>query len=348
MKRNEKISIRLKLQLLKIVVLSSLFILTKSVSSQDIHFSQFYNTPLFANPANTGFLSDADYRMGVTYRRQFVNLMSNPYRSFSAFGDAAILQNQFDYAWAGIGGFLLSDVAGSGNLRTTKAYVSFSFHQMLGQSSLLSAGFNLGWVTRSIDPSKLTFPDQFNGHIFDGNLPTASGLSASSISYPDVQVGFNYSYFASNDIYMSIGYTLANVLKPKETFFSNAINELVNRKHTGFFNAIIKTGPGVIVQPSMLYIKQAGTTSWMAGTQVRMHLSKQKEISMHTGLFWRGNDAIIPSVGLIIKRISFNFSYDITNSGVRNFNNGAGANEFSLISLNNYGEKPLRELDCPH
>ncbi len=348
MRMKSNISPVLSLQLIKSVVLSCFLMLAKSGASQDIHFSQFYNTPLFANPANTGFLLDADYRFGLNYRRQFVNLITNPYRSFSAYGDAAILQNQFEFAWAGIGGFLLSDVAGSGNLRTTKAYISLAYHQMLGQSSLLSAGCNLGWVTRSVDPSKLTFPDQFNGHFFDGSLPTGSVFSTTSISYPDVQVGLNYSYFASQDIYISAGYSLANALKPKETFFSSTINERVNHKHTGYLNAIIKIGNNTIIQPSALAISQAGAASWTAGAQVRRQISKQKDASMHAGFFIRKNDAMIPSLGLQFGRIALNFSYDITNSPLRTFNNGAGASELSIMSLNNIGEKPSREFSCPH
>ncbi|HTE10970.1 MAG TPA: hypothetical protein VK645_08370, partial [Chitinophagaceae bacterium] len=35
---------------------------------QDLHFSQFFNSPLTTNPANTGFIPDADYRIGANYR----------------------------------------------------------------------------------------------------------------------------------------------------------------------------------------------------------------------------------------------------------------------------------------
>ncbi|MBS1574874.1 MAG: hypothetical protein JST09_06180, partial [Bacteroidetes bacterium] len=34
-------------------------------SAQDLHFSQFFNSPLTTNPANTGFIPDGDYRLGI-------------------------------------------------------------------------------------------------------------------------------------------------------------------------------------------------------------------------------------------------------------------------------------------
>ena len=38
----------------------------QEVIAQDLHFSQFFNNPLPTNPANTGFIPDADYRMGAS------------------------------------------------------------------------------------------------------------------------------------------------------------------------------------------------------------------------------------------------------------------------------------------
>jgi len=41
------------------------------LSAQDLHFSQFMQTPLLINPAHTGFIPDGDYRVGVNYRNQW-------------------------------------------------------------------------------------------------------------------------------------------------------------------------------------------------------------------------------------------------------------------------------------
>ncbi|HRP45632.1 MAG TPA: type IX secretion system membrane protein PorP/SprF, partial [Ginsengibacter sp.] len=44
------------------------------LNGQDLHFSQFFNNPLLTNPANTGFIPDADYRPGASYRNQYSNI----------------------------------------------------------------------------------------------------------------------------------------------------------------------------------------------------------------------------------------------------------------------------------
>src|SRR6218665_4159020 len=93
-----------------------------SGSGQDLHFSQYFNSPLTVNPANTGFIPDADYRLGVQYRNQWSALISAPYKTVTAFADAQVFRDRLENGWLGLGGVVLSDVAGSGNLRSTKRY----------------------------------------------------------------------------------------------------------------------------------------------------------------------------------------------------------------------------------
>ena len=155
-----------------IVALCSVMIAC-SVHAQDLHFSQFMNSPLSTNPANTGFIPDGDYRLGVNYRNQWSSVMAIPYKTMSAFGDAQIMRDRFETGWLGVGALILHDVAGSGNLTSSKIYGSIAYHQMLNAGSLLSAGFNVGWASKRINVTNLKFPDQFDGKFFDNKLPTS-------------------------------------------------------------------------------------------------------------------------------------------------------------------------------
>src|SRR6478609_2584136 len=142
-------------------------------TAQDLHFSQWFNSPLTTNPANTGFIPDADYRLGANYRNQWSTVMSQPYRTMSVWGDAQVYRNRFENGWLGLGGAVLHDVAGASSLSATQVYLSVAYHQMLGYSSLLSAGFNTGWVNKQINNANLKFPDQFDGKFFSNNIPTS-------------------------------------------------------------------------------------------------------------------------------------------------------------------------------
>src|SRR5436189_5128484 len=97
-------------------------VLTLISYSQDLHFAQFFNSPLTTNPANTGFIPDGDYRLGMNYRNQWSAIMAVPYKTMSAFGDVQVMQNSDYTGWMGLGGVILHDVSGSGNITSTNVY----------------------------------------------------------------------------------------------------------------------------------------------------------------------------------------------------------------------------------
>lgn len=329
-------------------VLSSSIVVQQSYA-QDLHFSQFFNNPLLTNPANTGFIPDADYRLGASYRNQYSNIMSVPYQTMSIYGDAQVFRNQFENGWMGLGGVIVRDVAGTGSLTSTQVYASAAYHQMLGLSSLLTAGFNLGWANKRIDQSKLTFPDQFDGQFFDNTLPTSVQLLNNSSSYFDMQVGLNYAYFPTKDIYINAGYSIQHVNRPKETFFEEGDDARISIRNIAFLNAIIKTSDVVIINPAAYFTTQAGATEFSLGMNAAYDLTGDGSKQIIGGLFYRYNDAVIPMVGLQVSNIRFTFSYDVTTSSLKNYNHSMGAEEFNVMDKGFYTQfnSDKRQTLCP-
>ena len=318
-------------------------------NGQDLHFSQFFNSPLTTNPANTGFIPDADYRIGAHYRNQFSNILAAPYRTFSIFGDAQVFRNRFENGWIGLGGVILRDQAGTGALTSTKAYASIAYHQMLGYSSLLTAGFNVGWANKRIDQSKLTFPDQFDGNFFDATHATSVALLNTSVSYFDVQVGMNYAYFPTEDIYINAGYSIHHVNTPKETFFAEGDSSHIPMRHIGFLNAILKLNDNLIINPNSYYTLQAGSSELVVGVNAAYNLSDNGNKQFLGGLYYRLKDAVIPMVGFEINNVRFTLSYDVTLSSLHNFNSYQGASEFNVMKKGFYNEYNgnRRQSLCP-
>lgn len=341
--------------MLKLAKIFSLIIISsfamREVIAQDLHFSQFFNNPLLTNPANTGFIPDADYRLGASYRNQFSNIMSVPYKTMSIYGDAQVFRNRIETGWMGLGGVILRDVAGTGSLTSTKAYASIAYHQELGLSSLLTAGFNVGWANKRIDPAKLTFPDQFDGKFFDGDQPSEAknALVNTSISYFDLQVGMNYAYFPTEDIYINAGYSIHHVNQPRESFFDNNGDDKISMRHIAFINGIFKINDNVIVNPNVYYTTQASASELMLGVNAAYNLSEHGEKQLIAGLYYRLHDALIPAVGLEINNIRFTFSYDVTTSSLKNFNHSQGATEFNILKKGFYNDfsGDRRQSLCP-
>ncbi|HVZ96014.1 MAG TPA: PorP/SprF family type IX secretion system membrane protein [Chitinophagaceae bacterium] len=335
---------------IRVILISfAAFLLQQGAAAQDLHFSQFFNNPLVTNPANTGFIPDADYRLGASYRNQYSNIMAQPYKTISVFGDAQVLRNKIETGWMGLGGAVLSDVAGTGSLTSTKVYASIAYHQELGYSSLLTAGFNLGWVNKRIDPSKLTFPDQFDGRFFDASLPTSVVLANNNVSYFDMQVGMNYAYFPTQDIYINAGYSIQHVNQAKETFFEDPSSDQISMRHIAFLNGLFRVADKVIINPNIYFTTQAGASEFELGMNAAYNLTEHGEKQIIAGLYYRYTDAVIPMVGLEVNNIRFTFSYDVTVSSLKNYNYSMGANEFNLLKKGFYNEYQgdRRQSLCP-
>jgi type IX secretion system PorP/SprF family membrane protein len=270
----------------------------------------------------------------------------------SVFGDVQAMQNRDNTGWMGLGGVILRDVAGTGALTSTKIYGSVAYHQMIDAGSLLSLGFNVGWSNKRINTSELTFPSQWNGKFFDVHqTSTAPKLDANNISYLDIQVGLNYAYFPSDMMYLNAGFSAMHVNRPRESFFNEqpGVNNRIAVRYTAFLNGSFKVNEMLIVNPNVSASLQAKSYELVGGLNAHYNMSGDGEKVLIAGLYYRHQDAIIPMIGLGFKDLTLTFTYDVTTSSLKEFNNSRGAFEFSLIKqgvVDRYnGNK--RESMCP-
>jgi type IX secretion system PorP/SprF family membrane protein len=319
-----------------------------SVRAQDLHFSQYFNAPLLVNPANTGFIPDGDYRLGINYRNQWASISNNPYKTFSAFADGQLFGERLENGWVGIGGALMKDVAGSGNLTSTRAFGSVAYHQALGLGSLLSAGFNVGWVSKRIDFTKLTFDNQWNGKFFDIAAPSGEAFATNQINYFTLQAGMNYAFYPDENTYLNAGVSVSHINRPKESFFTTTSNvdDRLSPRYTVFLNGSFKTADNMwIVNPNVYVSKMSTATEIVAGANAQRNLSGDGNTQLILGAYYRLNDAMIPLVGFQKGTYKLTFNYDATSSALKSYNGTRGAYEFSLIKQGIFD--PSKELKCP-
>lgn len=301
-------------------------------TAQDLHFSQYFNAPMLVNPANTGFNPDFDYRVGGNYRKQWATIVSNPYKTMSFWGDVQLFNNRFENAWVGVGGALLKDVAGSGSLSSTKVYASVAYHQVVGLNSLVSLGFNAGFVNKSIDLSKLTFDNQWNGKFIDAVIPSGETFSTDRQSYVDLQVGLNYAIFPTDNAYMNIGVSALHVNKPSESFFaSSGVSTVVPVRYTAFLNGVFKLNDRWIISPNAYFSYMAKATEYVVGGLANYNLSGDGATQLLGGIYYRVGDAIAPMIGFQMNDLKLTFNYDATMGDLGKYNSTRGAYEFSIV-----------------
>jgi type IX secretion system PorP/SprF family membrane protein len=212
---------------------------------------------------------------------------------------------------------------------------------MLAYSSLLTIGFNTGWINKRINSTNLKFPDQFDGQFFDQSLPTSVVIDQPNISFFDMQVGMNYAYFPTKQLYLNGGFSIWHLNRPRESFFSTdpaGFNSQLPMRYIGFLNGSFKTSNEVILNPMIYYTNQAGSSETVAGFNMQYNLGGEGEQQLVLGLYYRAGDAVFPMIGFVYKNIRLMFTYDVTSSSLSKYDQGNGAWEFALIDYGTYSD----------
>jgi type IX secretion system PorP/SprF family membrane protein len=312
----------------KFYIFGILIFILLNLNAQDIHFSQFYNTPLIINPAFTGN-SDYNLRFGLNYRNQGKSI-SVPYKTYSAFIDAKLTPRFLKRGRFGIGGMFYNDRAGDGNLQSTTgmAFASYSKGFNRYNTFVGTIGIAIGFLNRSVNFSKLLFDNQWNGTSFDPSLPNNENFTDNSIFSIDFNFGALISYSFSKKIKVHIGSSLCHVNKPKTSFYES--NNRLEHKliiHGGLYYELNNK---LNITPEFFYSTQSNTNEIIFGTNL---LYGKKELKLNCGIWYRFSRDIIPLIGINYNKYNLSFSYDINISKLHYASNYCGGMEISLIRI---------------
>lgn len=320
-------------------------------AAQSIHFSQYYNAPMLLNPANTALLPENDFRIGLNYRNQW-SALPVPYNTFSGFADFKVggnSSNENHNNWLGLGLTFFNDKAGDGNLALSQFQGNIAYHLGLSSTFMLSLGLSGSYVQRSVNYDNLTFNAQWDGFTFNPHMANGEKIGILKTNYYSTTAGINFAIFPNENLYIKLGGSLANINKPTESFYKQ--NNQIEMRPIGNLDVVIKTGPVLIINPSVYYSTQYGASELVAGAQFRTMLSASGTMpsQLILGVFDRIGDAVIGVAGMQIGDWQLTANYDFTMSGLAPYNASYGALEFSLIYTrkyyNNKGIK--RTYSCP-
>ncbi|MCS6990877.1 MAG: PorP/SprF family type IX secretion system membrane protein [Chitinophagales bacterium] len=298
----------------------------KVVSAQDIHYSQFYASPLTLNPALTG-INDCNYRLAGMYRNQWRSV-TDPYVTPSiSFDINNVLQRWIKTGVLSAGGLILNDKAGTGELSNMSIMASVAYARPLTADRKLngSVGLQLGYVQKKLDFTKLLWESQFNGESFDPTLSSNENFN-DKFSYIDLNAGLYVSYFLSPKADLFGGAAIFHLIPPKESFL-NKDNKLGMRMvgHGGFRYKI--TDQFSII-PQVLYMTQTKAQEINLGGSFAYVLNN--DVKLFGGAYYRLNDAAIPVIGIDYKQIRLGLSYDVNISSLSDASKGRGGFELSL------------------
>jgi len=157
--------------------------------AQSATFSQFFNNPVYYNPAFTG--SHPGLRVRLLHRKQWMQL-SNPYDNSVLTIDIA--ERNIPGA-GGLGIIVNNDYDGLGFVNTQSAAFAYSARVRLSDAFYTQVGISAAAVTKTIDWGRLIFSDQLDpirGVVDYSNFVPPDYYQ---IMYPDFNVGGVLIYY---------------------------------------------------------------------------------------------------------------------------------------------------------
>jgi len=330
-------------------IFGMLFFIT-SLNAQDIHFSQFYLSPLTLNPALTG-VSNCDVRFTANYRSQWGSvLQQDAYNTIQVSYDQRFPSGKRDNF--GFGVSLLSDRAGESSLSSVGGKLSGSYQRYMGGdrnvSHFLSAGAEFGVVQRSIDFLALRFGNQVDFNQpdnFDANLPNNELFDQDNFFYIDAGAGLTwYSVWSDTGSSFYAGIAATHLNRPDFVFVdSNSDSEAATifTRITAHIGAELQLNNKIGIVPNFVLFRQGPSQEINAGSSIKFLIERSKWAykTFQVGAYARVSnhfvdattfDAIIIHTRFDFNQFTAGFSYDANVSPLRPASNTAGAFEFSL------------------
>lgn len=365
-----------------LILLVALMFGGQQLSAQDIHFSQFYLSPLNLNPALTGVMN-CNVRLVANYRNQWASVLkANAYSTYSASYDQRIPVGRYDFF--GIGGSFWGDKAGESDFSTLQGKLALSYSKRMGgyrkKSHYLVVGADAGVAQRSVDFAKLRWGSQHDGNGgFDATADSGEG-----------DVGWQPDFIWAD---ISAGLLWFTVLDDNNNFYIGGAFHHLNRANVSFndtdFESLyskftIHAGGEFMLAdrfglvPGVVSMIQGPSFQTNLGTSMKFLLSgnKRNYQAFQVGAWFRlsnhfqytaadapidpvtgmtlpipdadklTKDALILSTRFDYQDFSIGFSYDLNVSKLRPATNGNGSFEFSLIYKICGAEK--RNVYCPN
>lgn len=348
-----------------VALLVALLFLSPSLKGQDIHFSQYSQSPLNLGPALTG-ISASDLRVMANFRSQWTSVPVS-YRTYSAGFDKVYYPGWNTSTRFSYGMLLNHDLAGASKLSQSSVSLLGSSTVQLSGRQFLTAGIKLSLLQRSIESGALEFDRQYQNGLFDPSNPNGELFNElPTVVKADASIGVNWHYQASevsrhtgvpvsNRTRFDAGFGLYHIARPDLRFIQNVglsdQSDRLNMRWSFYFLNVVQVSPTVDLLGNMMWQRQGAFDQLVPMFGARLHINRSLlnawALDVGTGYrFFNSRDAIIPQIALHFRDLSVGFSYDITLSRFFNANDYYGGPEFSVTyKVDRVMPVPLRY--CP-
>lgn len=320
--------------------------------SQDIHFSQYYASPLTLNPSMTGLIN-GDFRVSGIARGQWFSIPTagavSPYSTYALSYDHSLFRKKLKNHGLGVGFAAYSDEAGDGSLTTQSLMGSLAYHLALDRYGRhrISLGLQGGVVFMRIFQHDLVFEEQWDSGLNTFNPLLDNGESTNfqgNAMYADFNAGMTFSSMPSTKFAYYLGFALNHIATPTISFLGDVDNKL-GRRYIAHAGARWKTSKYFKILPTVLYMTQTEAQQLNIGSAFEYEFGDN--VYGFIGGFTRlvgdlggslRNDAVIFTIGAEAFNTRVGVSYDFNTSDLRGATKSIGAAEISVVYIHNKEE----------
>jgi type IX secretion system PorP/SprF family membrane protein len=335
--------------------------------SQDIHYSHITFSPIYTNPAFTGYFN-GNLRLYANYRNQFASVLGgSAFQTYSGSGDVSIPVGVYGKDFVGAGMYAFHDRVGKpedgGQFVTTSLGLSGSYSKALAKNGdhAITIGINAALLQRRFEGDELFFGSQFNPDNPENPIPNVpiSELENGSLNYTnfDFSLGLIYLGRFSKKTTMFAGFTLAHILQPRWSFLEADEGKLPIR-FGGQLGFNIKASKKLEISPFVFYMHQGKIGEAVLGNLLDFRIVEQKgaETDLLFGTYFRtlnspskafSFESFILLIGVDYTDLRLAFSYDAHFGGLRNVAKSNSAFEVSVQYTMNFLNAKSITRNCP-
>ncbi|MFL5762848.1 MAG: PorP/SprF family type IX secretion system membrane protein [Bacteroidia bacterium] len=325
--------------------------------AQDLHFSQYSETPCLVNPALTGTLYAV--RASMIYRDQWRSV-AVPYKTYNTGVEirfktsdwqkngtrnklTRVYKKGFSRFAAGLS--VTSDRAGNGNMGLTQGNLALATFVPVDEKNTLSVGLLGGIVQRHLEIDKLSFPDQYDGKGgYSQSISSGENSPLRNFSYPDLSAGIMWGFKRNNEIVggnnqvrSNLGFSVFHVNRPYLQFVANS-NDRLSIKYILHADLLFEVpNTNIAILPSIVGTRQNTSTEILTALSFKYYLADdskytgtKKRSAVSIGAGYRSADALLFMGTLEYERYAIGISYDYTISRLISPSKGRGGAEIFL------------------
>lgn len=291
-----------------------------SAKAQDLHFSQYLETPTTLNPALLGL--NYDNRVIANYRTQW-GAMGKSYQTMGLSYDGGT-GKKLRGRRIGYGFNIIRDVAGDAKLSSLLPSLGVSYSQKINKTMKAGGGFQFGLNYRTIETNNLRWGAQYQNYEYNSTVSSGETVPRSSVLSTDLGAGVHFSY-AQSEKYISskdgskfdVGFAAYHFSVPKSSFIITS-EKLTTRYVFYASGEYFIPNMKIAVDPSVIFMWQGKNRQLVTGLMFKYVLvdeskftSIKKPAAVSFGASYRYRDAIIPAFLFQYDTYGIGVSYDI-------------------------------------